>query len=142
MLSVIILGKKEALVDLGSKTNAKILSSYLGELDTVIWACKKTKALRGTVPLTIPIDRHSIFDKYKAKIWVDDDVQSFRRWSSLIANEPGFELKFCPGSENIRVDLLSRPDRTGLKSTHMVITKFGIEKVIDSENQKNSKVCS
>ena len=38
---------EKSLVDLGSKVAIKAASSYLGELDTIIWACKKTKAVQG-----------------------------------------------------------------------------------------------
>ena len=34
----------KALVDLGSRVNSFTMSSYLGELDAIVWACKKTKA--------------------------------------------------------------------------------------------------
>ena len=124
--------EKKALIDLGSRTNNRITSSYLGELDAIIWACKKTKAFRGSVPLTIRTDSHSIFDKYQSKILVDDDVRSFRRWGWLLANEPGFNIEFYPGSENSGADLLSRPHPKKLSIEEMVVTKKGIEKIVKS----------
>ena len=63
-------------IALGNRKNANIVSSYLGELEAIVWACKKTKACGGDVPLIIKTDSHSIFDKYKAKILVDNDVRS------------------------------------------------------------------
>ena len=132
MLFATLANEKKALIDLGSRTNARITSSYLGELDAIIWACKKTKAFRGSVPLIIKTDSYSIFDKYQSKILVDDDVRSFRRWGWLLANEPGFSIEFYPGSENSGADLLSRPHPNKLDIEDMVVTKKGIEKVVKS----------
>ena len=97
------------LVDVGSKVGMKAASSYLGELDTVVWACKRTKAYRGATPLLIRTDNHGILDKSKSKEFYDGDIRSFRRWSWLIANELGFKIEFFPGSENCGADLISRP---------------------------------
>ena len=130
MLFATLANEKKALIDLGSRTNTRITSSYLGELDAIIWACKKTKAFRGSIPLIIRTDSHSIFDKYQSKILVDDDVRSFRRWGWLLANEPGFNIEFYPGSENSGADLLSRPHPKKLNIGDMVVTEKGIEKVM------------
>ena len=105
---------RKALVDLGSKSNAQTTSSYLGELDAIVWACKKTKAYRGDLPLTIRTDSHGVMDKSRAGVLVDNDVRSFRRWAWIIANEPGFTLEFSPGVDNCGADLLSRPHVRGL----------------------------
>ena len=101
--------QEKSLVDLGSKVAMKAASSYLGELDTIVWACKKTKAYRGSLPLLIRSDNHGVVDKSRAHEVYDQDIRSFRRWSWLIENEPGFEIEFLPGSENSGADLLSRP---------------------------------
>ena len=119
---------EKALVDLGSKKNGNIVSSYLGELEAVVWACKKTKAYRGDIPLTVRTDSHSLFDKYKAKILVDNDVRSLRRWGWLLANEPGFMIEFYPGTCNCGADLLSRPTHARLGIGELIVTKKGIEK--------------
>ena len=87
----------------------KAASSYLGELDTIVWACKRTKAFRGDIPLIIKTDNHGIIDKFKASNVYDQDIRSFRRWSWIIANEPGVQVEFLPGAENCGADLLSRP---------------------------------
>ena len=97
------------LVDVGSKVGMKAASSYLGELDTIVWACKCTKAYRGAVLLLIRIDNYGILDKSKSSEFYDGDIRSFRRWSWLIANEPRFRIEFFPSSENCGADLLSRP---------------------------------
>ena len=102
---------KMHLMDIGSKVGMKAASSYLGELDTIVWACKRTKAFRGDVPLLIRTDCHGILDKSHAKEFYDGDMRSFRRWSWMISNEPGFVIEFCPGSENCGADLISRPDK-------------------------------
>ena len=100
---------EKSLVDLGSKVAIKAASSYLGELDTIIWACKKTKSYRGDLPLLIRSDNHGVIDKSRAYEVYDQDIRSYRRWSWLIENEPGFKIEFLPGSENSGADLLSRP---------------------------------
>ena len=133
---------EKALVDLGSKKNGNIVSSYLGELEAVVWACKKTKAYRGDIPLTIRTDSHSLFDKYKAKVLVDNDVRSIRRWGWLLANEPGFRIEFYPGVANSGADLLSRPTPSKLRIEDMIITKTGIVKkaMCSSVNTKEVNV--
>ena len=102
-------GQDEKLVDLGSRVQPKGDSSYLGELDAMKWACQRTKAYRGSLPLIIRTDSHSLYDKYKSGRVYDSDVRVYRRWSWLIANEPGFQIQFIPGAENRGADLLSRP---------------------------------
>ena len=98
---------RKCLVDIGSKSGVHG-SSYLGELKGIVWACKQTKAYRGDIPLTIQSDNHGIHDKERARILIDDDCRSFRRWGWLLSNEPGFELFFLPGVDNTGADLLSR----------------------------------
>ena len=62
-------------------------------------------------------------------------MRSFRRWGWLLANEPGFGIKFYPGSENSGADLLSRPHQKKLNIEDMIVTKKGIEKVLKN-NEK------
>ena len=100
---------EEKLVDLGSRSRLLATSSYLGELDAVIWACKRTKAFRGSVPLVIRTDSYSLYSKAKSGNFYDADVRAFRRWEWLLANEPDFNVEFVPGKTNIGADLLSRP---------------------------------
>ena len=108
MLFAILPDGQECLVDIGSTATTYGGSSYLGELSAIVWACKRTKAYRGSVPLTIQSDNHGIFDKERKRILVDDDFRTFRRWAWLLANEPGFSLIFRPSEENCGADLLSR----------------------------------
>ena len=75
------------LVDIGSKVGLKAASSYLGELDTIIWACKRTKSYRGDIPLVIRTDNHGILDKSRSRDFYESDLRSFRRWSWLVSNE-------------------------------------------------------
>ena len=139
MLFVTLSNGKEALVDLGCKTNGVMMSSYLGELDAIVWACKKTKAYRGSVPLIVKTDGYSLFEKYKAKVLVDNDVRSLRRWNWLVANEPGFELRFNPGSENCGADLLSRPPSKKLGYGDVIVTRDGLLRI--EREKKDSSMC-
>ena len=108
MLFAILASGRECLVDIGSTATVQGGSSYLGELSAIVWACKQTKAYRGSIPLTICSDNHGLFDKERKQILIDNDYRTFRRWGWLLANEPGFTLIFRPGDENRGADLLSR----------------------------------
>lgn len=112
MLFVDLLNGQRVLVDLGSRVNSVTNSFYLGALDTIIWACKRTKAFRSSVPLLINTDNHGVIGILKAKILQDDVLRSFRLWAWLIYNEPGFLLEFKPGTDNTRANLLNRPNIT------------------------------
>ena len=100
---------EQRLLDIGSRAHGLVTSSYLGELDAIVWACKRTKAYRGSVPLVIRTDSHSLYAKAKSGNFYDPDIRAFRRWAWLIANEPGFRIDFVPGVENAGADFLSRP---------------------------------
>ena len=65
------------LLDVSSKVGMKAASSYLGELDTIVWACKRTKAYRGAVLILIRIGNHGILDKSKSSEFYDGDIRSF-----------------------------------------------------------------
>ena len=105
-------GDEERLIDLGSRSSGLKGSSYLGELDAIQWACKRTKALRGSVPLVIRTDNQSVVERMKAGHLNDADVRALRRWGWLVANEPGFQVEFIAGDANRGADLLSRPKGT------------------------------
>ena len=96
------------LVDRGSRVQPKGDSSYLGELDAMKWACQRTKAYRGSLPLIIRADSHSLYDKYKSGRVYDSNIRVYHRWSWFIAIEPGFHIQFIPGAENRGAHPLSR----------------------------------
>lgn len=100
---------KERLLHLGSRMQKLVSSSYLGELDALVWACKKTKAFWGTIPVVVRTDNQSLMEKWQSRSLYDSDIRTFFRWSWFGANEPGLEIEFMQGSENIEADLLSRP---------------------------------
>ena len=101
---------EERLVDMGSRAQPIAMSSYLGELDALVWACKRTKAFHGDIPLVVRTDNQALVDKWRSQSLYDNDIRVFRRWEWLLANEPGMSFKFIPGSENTGADLLSRPN--------------------------------
>ena len=51
------------LVYIGSRVVHHRMSSYLGELDAIRWACARTKAFRGSVPLIIKTDNYGVVSK-------------------------------------------------------------------------------
>ena len=101
-------GNEERLVDIGSMKHSKTTSSYLGELDAIRWACERTKAYRGSLPLLIRTDSQSVCAKANSGQLYDSDIRAHRRWAWLAANEPDFRISFLPGAENKGADLLSR----------------------------------
>ena len=78
MLFANLPNEEKALVDIGSRANVQATSSYLGDLETIVWACKKIKAYRRSLPLVIRTDNHGVMDKSRAGVLVDDDVRSFK----------------------------------------------------------------
>ena len=50
MLFAVLSNGGKDLVDLGSKKNGNIVSSYLGELEGVVWACKKLRLTEEASP--------------------------------------------------------------------------------------------
>ena len=102
-------GHEERLVDLGSRVQQIPTSSYLGELDALVWACKSTKAFRGETPVVVRSDNQALIEKWKSNNLYESDIRAFRRWGWLLANELGIRFEFVPGTENIGADLLSRP---------------------------------
>ena len=47
----------------------------------------------------------------------------------MVANEPGFELRFNPGSENCGADLLSRPPSKKMEYGDVIVTRDGLLRV-------------
>ena len=74
-------GHKERLVDLGSRASGLARSSYLGKLDAMQWACRRTKAFRGAVPLIIRTNSQSVVERMRAGHLQDTDIRAHRRWS-------------------------------------------------------------
>ena len=91
---------EQRLLDIGSRAHGLAASSFLGELDAVIWACKRTKACWGLVPLVICTDSHSLYAKAKLGILYDPNIRALKRWVWLVANESGFQIEFVPGVQN------------------------------------------
>ena len=69
---------KERLLDIGSKMQKFAVSSCLGELDALIWACKRTKAFRGLIPVVVRTNSHALVEKWKSQCPYDRDVRIFR----------------------------------------------------------------
>ena len=103
------------LCDLGSKRMTENTSSFLGELKTIIWACKTTKAFRGDTPLAIRTDNLAVAEKLESPDHPVNDRRVLRLVGWLLANED-FHVDFIPGAENVGADLLSRPRRLGDRS--------------------------
>ena len=57
----------------------------------------------------------------------------------MVANEPGFELKFNPGSENCGADLLSRPPSKKVEYGDVIVTRDGLLRV--EREKKGSSMC-
>jgi len=98
----------EKLIDLGSHVMAETTSSFLGELNGIITALKKTKRLRGYVPTTVYSDNCSVVDKLKKGAAISDDVRVCRRLEYILHNEANAQFRFLPGTENTGADALSR----------------------------------
>ena len=68
---------EERLLDMGSRRQKIISSSYLGELDALVWACKRTKALRGSIPVVVQTNNHALVAKWRSHNLYDSDVRIF-----------------------------------------------------------------
>ena len=79
---------EERLLDIGSRMQKSAVSSYLGELDALVWACKRTKASRGTMPVVVRTDSHALVEKWRSQSLYNSNIRVFRRWAWLVANEP------------------------------------------------------
>ena len=51
---------EEELLDMGSRRQKIVSSSYLGELDALVCACKRPKAFRGSIPVVVRTDNHAL----------------------------------------------------------------------------------
>lgn len=96
------------LVDLGSKTLSEPTSSFLGEFKSIIWACKSTKAYRGSHHTILVSDNISVVQQLQSGFPSCSDKRVLRLWGWLCANED-FSTVFVPGNQNVGADLLSRP---------------------------------
>jgi len=96
------------LLDLGSHVMTENTSSYLGELEGIITALKKTRRIRGHVQTTVFSDNRGVVEKLRKGSAVSDDVRVCRRLEYILHNEANSEFKFLPGTENGGADALSR----------------------------------
>ena len=94
---------------MGSRRQKIVSLSNLGELDALVWACKRTKAFRGSILVAVRTENHALVEKWWSHSLYDSDVRIFLWWSWLVANEPELTIEFMPGTENAGADLLSRP---------------------------------
>lgn len=114
---------KETLLDLGSRDRNYAISSYLVELDALMWVCKRTKPFRDEIPLLVLTDGHALLEKWLSRSLYGSDVRIFRRWGWWLANEHEISFEFVPGSENTGTDLLSRPAGKGLMDVPSPISR-------------------
>jgi len=96
------------LVDLGSHSLPSTTSSYLGELNGIVIALKKTRRLRGNVATTVLSDNCGVIEKLRGGAAISDDVRVCRRLEYILHNEANAEFRFLPGTENGGADALSR----------------------------------
>jgi len=99
------------LLDVGSHCLPMTTSSYLGELNGIVIALKKTRRLRGNVPTVVLSDNCGVIEKLKTGTATSDDVRVCRRIEYILHNEANAEFRFLPGSENGGADALSRLQR-------------------------------
>ena len=104
---------EEKILDMGSRRQKMVSSSYLGELDALVWACKRTKAFRGAMLVVVRTNSCALVEKWKSHSLYDSDIRIFRRLSSLVANESELTMELTPRSENTGAGLLSRPIEAG-----------------------------
>ena len=55
------------LLDFGSKMQSSASSFFLGELYALVWACKRTKAFSGMLPVVVRTDDQSNVDEWRSK---------------------------------------------------------------------------
>jgi len=96
------------LLDIGSHTLPMTTSSYLGELNGIISALKKTRRIRGNLPTEVYSDNCAVVEKLKKGAAVSDDVRVCRRLEYILHNESNAQFRFLPGTENTGADALSR----------------------------------
>ena len=66
------------LLDIGSKMQKFAVSSYLGEFNALIWACKRTKAFREMMPVVVRTDNHALVETWTSQSLYDSDIRTFR----------------------------------------------------------------
>jgi len=96
------------LLDIGSHTLPVTTSSYLGELNGIIIALKKTRRLRGNSSTEVYSDNCGVIEKLRRGAAISDDVRVCRRLEYILHNEPNTQFRFLPGTENTGADALSR----------------------------------
>jgi len=96
------------LIDVGSHCVKSTTSSYLGELNGIVIALKRTRRLRGNVVTTVLSDNRGVIEKLRSGAAVSDDVRVCRRMEYILHNEANAEFRFLPGTENEGADALSR----------------------------------
>jgi len=96
------------LLDIGSHSLPMTTSSFLGELNGIITALKKTRRLRGSIPTVVLSDNCGVIEKLKTGVATSDDVRVCRRLEYILHNEANAEFRFLPGTENAGADALSR----------------------------------
>jgi len=114
------------LLDLGSHRLPMTTSSYLGELNGIVIALKKTRRLRGCIPTVVFSDNQGVIEKLKTGVAVSDDVRVCRRMEYILHNEANAEFRFLPGTENGGADALSRlhKQKTQIREVNQV-TQLG-----------------
>lgn len=106
-----VIGEKEELIEIGSSKIKEKTSSYLGEMKSIVWALKRTKALRGDIKTVIINDNEAVCKRLKEQPLITDDKRTFRLWGWFVANEPNAQVEYRPGVLNEGADYLSRPQR-------------------------------
>ena len=79
-------GNEIRLVDIGSRVVRHHMSSYLGELDAMKWACSRTKAFRGSVPLRIKTNNQGLITRAQSGSIYDLHVRAYSNWARLLGN--------------------------------------------------------
>lgn len=81
---------------MGSRKQKMVSSSYLGELNALVWAWKRTKAFRGAIYVVVRTDNYALVEKWKSHSIYDSDIRILCRWSWLATNEPELTIEFIP----------------------------------------------
>lgn len=105
--------REERFLPLDSKAQAYASSSYLGEQDALVWACRRTKAFRGGIPL-VQTDNHALLDKWRSRAYMTQE-RVIRRRGWLLVDEPESPFESVPRSKNTGADLLSKSVGKGVK---------------------------
>ena len=95
-------------------------SSYLGELSGVVYALKKTRALRGASPTVVFNDNRALVEQLQRGASVTHDVRIARQISYLLANEANASYRFVPGGIDRGADLLFREKQSPMNTAQLV----------------------